>query len=70
METAVSLTPAATPQGQPVAPAEPDPRRARILAASIYRELRAGGMSERDVLAIATELLSQLTSDLRASREG
>jgi hypothetical protein len=42
-----------------------DPRGARILAKTIYRELRAGGLGEREVIAIATELLGQAAAELR-----
>jgi hypothetical protein len=42
-----------------------DPRAVRILAKSIYRELRATGFSERDVMALAGELLSLVTSEVR-----
>jgi hypothetical protein len=42
-----------------------DPRSKRILAKTIYRELRESGVSERDVLAIATELLGLVAGDLR-----
>ena len=43
-----------------------DPRSKRILAKTIYRELRESGVDERDVLAIATELLGLVAEDLRA----
>ena len=42
-----------------------DPRAVQILAKNIYREFRAGGFSERDVLALAGELLSLVTKDVR-----
>lgn len=42
-----------------------DPRAVRILAKSIYRELRATGFSERDVMALAGELLGLVTSDVK-----
>ena len=44
-----------------------DPRSKRILAKTIYRELRESGMHERDVLTIATELIGLVTDDLRQS---
>lgn len=44
---------------------ESDPRTVRILAKSIYRDLRATGLSERDVMALAGELLSLVTTDVR-----
>ena len=45
-----------------------DPRAVRILAKSIYRELRATGFSEGDVMALTGELLSLLTSDVKGHR--
>ena len=65
-----SVTPSVPRTSSPsTAPESSDPRRARILAVSIYRELRSGGMSEQEVVAIATELLSQVATDLKAARE-
>lgn len=46
-----------------------DPRAARILAKSIYRELRATGFGEREVMAVASELISLVTADVRDERE-
>lgn len=45
-----------------------DPRALSILAKSIYRELRASGYAERDVLTIAGELLDMVTTDVRSQR--
>jgi hypothetical protein len=42
-----------------------DPRAVRILAKSIYRELRGSGLSERDVMGLAAELLALVTSDVK-----
>lgn len=42
-----------------------DPRAVRILAKSIYRELRASGLSERDVMSLASELLAHVASEVR-----
>ena len=47
-----------------------DPRAVRILAKSIYRELRATGFSERDVMALTGELLSLLTTEVKGHRTG
>jgi len=50
-----------------------DPKAVAILAKNIYREFRAGGFSERDVMALAGELLELVTSEVRnerAIREG
>jgi len=48
-----------------VLPPAKDARAVQILAKNIYREFRAGGFSERDVLALAGELLSLVTHDVR-----
>ncbi|HZO13728.1 MAG TPA: hypothetical protein VFB62_10725 [Polyangiaceae bacterium] len=48
-------------------PRDDDPRRARILAKTIYRELRSGGLDERAVLALATELLGLVAEDMRSA---
>jgi hypothetical protein len=45
-----------------------DPRAVRILAKSIYRELRATGFSEGDVMALTGELLALLTSEVKGHR--
>ena len=53
--------------------AESDPKAVAILAKNIYREFRAGGFSERDVMTLAGELLALVTSEVRnerAVREG
>ncbi len=42
-----------------------DPRAVQILAKNIYREFRATGFSERDVLALAGERLGLVTSDVK-----
>jgi hypothetical protein len=42
-----------------------DARSTRILAKTIYRELRNAGLCEREVVAVATELLSQTAADLK-----
>lgn len=50
-----------------------DPKAVAILAKNIYREFRAGGFNERDVMALAGELLELVASDVRnerAVREG
>ena len=52
---------------------EGDPKAVAILAKNIYREFRAGGFTERDVMALAGELLALVTSEVRnerAIREG
>jgi hypothetical protein len=56
--TASAIAPSPNPKA--------DPRAVEILAKNIYREFRASGFSERDVLALAGELLSLVTRDVRA----
>jgi hypothetical protein len=46
-----------------------DPRALRILAKSIYRELRENGLGEREVMALAGELLGLVTTDVRGQGE-
>jgi hypothetical protein len=47
-------------------PGAREPRTIAILAKTIYRELRSSGFETRDVIALAGELLSQVTSEVRA----
>lgn len=42
-----------------------DARALPILAKTIYRELKQSGLSEEDIMGIASELLSQVASGLR-----
>jgi len=47
-----------------------DPRSVRILAKTIYRELRQNGLGEQEVMALAGELLSLLATDVEDRRLG
>ena len=47
-------------------PGAREPRTIAILAKTIYRELRSSGFETRDVIALAGELLSQVTTEVRA----
>ena len=51
-------------------PGARDARALSILAKTIYRELRASGFQARDVMALAGELLSQVTREMRARPAG
>lgn len=42
-----------------------DPRALRILAKSVFRELKTSGYSRSDIVAFATEMLSLVSSELR-----
>jgi hypothetical protein len=48
-------------------PGARDPRALAILAKTIYRELRGSGFEVRDVIALASELLAHVTSDVKSS---
>jgi len=39
-----------------------DPRAARILAKSIYRELTSQGYDDKQIVALATQLISEVTA--------
>jgi hypothetical protein len=51
-------------------PGARDPRALAILAKTIYRELRGSGFEARDVIALAGELLAQVTSEVKSEDEG
>ncbi|MDP9150253.1 MAG: hypothetical protein M3O36_09980 [Myxococcota bacterium] len=53
-----------TPFGE--TPGARDPRALAILAKTIYRELRGSGFQARDVIALAGELLAQVTSEVKS----
>jgi hypothetical protein len=52
----------------PLVHASRDPRALRILAKSVYRELRQSGLTEQDVMAIAGELLSHVAVEVQDRR--
>ena len=43
-----------------------DARAVPILAKTIFRELKQSGLSEEDIMGVASELLAQVTTGLRA----
>lgn len=43
----------------------PEPRALRILAKSVFRELKTTGYSRSDIVSFATEMLSLVSSDIR-----
>jgi hypothetical protein len=47
-----------------------DPRSLKILAKTFYRELRGRGYAEREVVALAGELLGLVSTEVRERREG
>lgn len=42
----------------------PDPRALKILAKSIFKELKSQGYDSKQVVSLATELISLVTSDM------
>jgi hypothetical protein len=50
-------------------PGTRDPKALAILAKTIYRELRSSGYAERDVMALAGELLGMVASEVKGRRE-
>lgn len=42
-----------------------EPRALRILAKSVFRELKTTGHTRSDIVAFATEMLSLVSSDIR-----
>jgi hypothetical protein len=51
-----------------LAAASHDPRALRILAKTIYRELRQGGLLEEDVMSLASELLGLVAGEVKDRR--
>ncbi len=50
-------------------PGKRDPKALAILAKTIYRELRSSGYAEKDVMALAGELLGMVASDIKGRRD-
>ena len=44
-------------------------RAVKILAKSIYRDLEAQGFDEKQIVALATELISEVTTKMLTTRE-
>lgn len=58
------------PYALPTPELQNDPRAVRILAKTIYRELRQSGLAEGEVMGIASELLSLVATDMKLRRDG
>ncbi|MBX3270031.1 MAG: hypothetical protein KF729_07200 [Sandaracinaceae bacterium] len=56
------------PMPNPVVQAA-EPRALRILAKSVFRELKSTGYSRSDVVAFATEMLSLVSTDIRGETD-
>jgi hypothetical protein len=53
---------------RPYAYASGDPRALRIIAKTIYREMRAAGLTEEDLMSVASEMLSLVAGDMKDRR--
>jgi hypothetical protein len=54
------------PMSNPTFPlSSAEPRALRILAKSVFRELKTTGYSRSDIVAFATEMLSLVSCDIR-----
>jgi hypothetical protein len=53
-----------------ISPSSRDARAVGILAKTLFRELRSSGYAEADVMALATELLGIVASEMRTKRDG
>lgn len=58
------------PYALPTTEPKNDARALRILAKTIYRELRSSGLAEGEVMGIASELLSLVATDMKLRRDG
>jgi hypothetical protein len=47
-----------------------DTKGTKILAKSLFKELRASGYTPNQILSLSTELIDLVTQDLRAEHEG
>lgn len=50
---------------QPVVPTQSRERALKILSKSLYRELRQNGYEPKQIVSLATELISQVTNDIK-----
>jgi len=46
-----------------------DPRAARILARTLYRDMTENGLTQEQILAVTTELIGLVTNELATSDE-
>jgi hypothetical protein len=61
-----ALTQTKTTTREPAPSSVPNREKAlRILSKSIYKELRQNGYEPKQIVALATELISQVTSDIK-----
>jgi hypothetical protein len=54
---------------KPYAYASRNPRALQIIAKTIYREMRAAGLTEEDLMSVASEMLSLVAGDMKDRRD-
>jgi hypothetical protein len=64
MQTASTPSPTVS---QAAAEMAEDPRVARILAKSLFRDMKASGIPQARILEVASELIGLVTSDLSSA---
>jgi hypothetical protein len=66
MKSGAADAPTAVPSVSPSAAAIPNRDKAlKILSKSIYKELRQNGYEPKQIVALATELISLVTTDIK-----
>jgi hypothetical protein len=53
----------------PIAATKKDPRAHRILARSLFKELSENGLTQEQILAVASELIGLVTEHLKESQD-
>jgi len=69
-----TVPPLPNPEPTAFAPVSAPPKQARdkalrLLAKTLYRQLRSQGYEAREIVTLSTELLSQVTSEIRDPAE-
>ncbi|MCC7383586.1 MAG: hypothetical protein IT384_17230 [Deltaproteobacteria bacterium] len=58
-----------TPSTGPFPSPPLDPRAAKILARTMYKDMVLHGLSSQQILAVASELIAQVTAELKQSQD-
>lgn len=58
-----------TTSSKPYAYASRNPRALQIIAKTIYREMRTAGLTEEDLMSVASEMLSLVAGDMKDRRD-
>jgi hypothetical protein len=66
----MALAGSASTQPFPIAPPASSDKAVRILAKSLFRQLKDAGYQNRDILNLSTELVSLITTDLKPAATG